>query len=294
VILHERTGKIVRHRLLRAIGLLIATVIVVYLAAVGYLYLFQRSYVFAPGGSLATPAEEGLEQTEIVSLRSADGTELTGWYREADPGLPTILYFHGNAGNISDRADRFQQIAASGFGFLAFSYRGYAGSGGLPSEATLFSDGLETFDWLAARSGAIVVHGESLGTAVATYVAAERPTQALILEAPFTAAVDIAAATYPWVPVSFLMRDPFLSREAITKVSEPVLIAHGTEDIVVPVDHGRRLFEFAREPKRLAIFEGAGHANLWDRGLWETVREFLAANGVTAHAWVRRIPSLAG
>ena len=139
---------------------------------------------------------------------------------------------------FSERAPRFKQVAESGFGVLGMSYRGYAGSGGSPSEAALFSDALEIFDWLAARSGDIVVHGESLGTASPPTLPPSAPAAALMLEAPFTAAVDIAAATYPWVPVSLLMRDPFLSRDHIRRVEEPVLILHGTADRVVPVDTG--------------------------------------------------------
>ena len=126
-----------------------------------------------------------------------------------------------------------------------------------------------------------MVYGESLGTAVATYVAAERPAQALVLEAPFTAALDIAAATYPWVPTKLLMRDPFLSRENILRVDEPVLIVHGTDDKVVPVEMGRSLFALAHEPKELAIVEGATHSDLWDRGLWPIVLGFLRSEGVT-------------
>ena len=96
---------------------------------------------------------------------------------------------------------------ASGFGLLAMSYRGYPGSGGRPSETALFSDALEIFDWLAERTSDIVIYGESLGTGIATYAASKRPARALVLEAPFTAAVDIAATQYPWVPVGLLMRD---------------------------------------------------------------------------------------
>jgi fermentation-respiration switch protein FrsA (DUF1100 family) len=269
-----------RHRLLRAALSIVAVGLAVYLAAVGYLYLFQRDYVFAPGGTLATPAEKGLASVEVVTITAADGTELTGWYDEAAPGLPTVLYFHGNAGNVSGRAPRLQQIAESRFGFLAMSYRGYPGSEGSPGEAGFFSDALEAFDWLAARTPDIVIHGESLGSAVATYVAAERPARALVLEAPFTAALDIAAATYPWVPTSLLMRDPFLSRDNILRVEEPVLILHGTEDRVIPVAHGRKLFDLAGEPKQLAIVEGATHSDLWDRGLWQAVLEFLREQDV--------------
>jgi fermentation-respiration switch protein FrsA (DUF1100 family) len=102
-----------------------------------------------------------------------------------------------------------------------------------------------------------------------------------VLEAPFTAALDIAHATYPWVPVSLLMRDPFLSREGILSVDEPLLVIHGTADKVVPVEMGRALFMLAREPKKLAIVEGGSHSDLWDRGLWPLVLGFLRTEGLT-------------
>lgn len=253
-----------------------------YLSAIGYLFAFQRDYVFKPSGTLAQPAEKGLTGVEVVSITAKDGTLLSGWYHPPRAGLPTLLYLHGNAGNISGRADRFRQVVESGLGFLAVSYRGYAGSGGAPSEAALVSDGVEEFDWLAARGGSIVIYGESLGTGVATEVASERRPSALILEAPFTAALDIAATTYPWVPVGILMRDPFISREHIKAVEAPVLIVHGTSDEMIAVDQGRRLFEFAREPKELAIIEGGGHSDLWDRGLWQIVVGFLRDQGIAS------------
>ena len=255
--------------------ILSAAVAAVYIAAVTYLYLAQRSYVFVPGGTLSDPADFRLSGVQAISLQAQDGVSLTAWYAEPRPGQPTVLYFHGNAGNLSDRAERFERILQSGFGLLAASYRGYPGSSGSPSQAGLFSDALMLFDWLAQRTDDVVLHGESLGSGVAAYVAAERAARALVLEAPYTAALDIAAETYSWVPVGWLMRDPFITREHITRVDEPVLIAQGTEDRVISVDHGRRLFGFAGEPKQLAIFEGAGHSDLWDRGLWATVLDFL-------------------
>jgi len=270
-----------RRPAIRAVALVLAVALTLYLGAVGYLYVFQRSYVFVPGGDFASPAEKGLDGVEVVTLAARDGTELTGWYAKPSPGRPTLLYFHGNAGNVSGRAKRFRQVLDSGFGLVAMSYRGYPGSGGSPSEAAFFSDSLQVFDWLAAKMPEIVVYGESLGTAVATYVASERPARALVLEAPFTAALDIAAATYPWAPTSLLMRDPFLTRENILRVEEPVLIVHGTGDTVVPVDMGRQVFALAREPKNLAIIDGAVHNDLWDHGLWPVVLGFLRTEGVS-------------
>ena len=218
--------------------------------------------------------------------------------RRRQPGKPAILYFHGNAGNISERADRFRQIVASGFGLLAVSYRGYPGSGGSPSEAALVSDGEMEFDWLEERSRSIVIHGESLGTGVATEVAAARPPRALILEAPYTAALDIAEATYPWVPVKCLMRDPFLSREYIKEVHTPLLIIHGTADQVIPVEEGKRLFALANEPKYLGHRRrGGARQSLGARPLGGRARlpqEKERRDSGRLALCVRRIPSRAG
>lgn len=265
---------------MRFVGRLVAAVVaiaaVLYLAAAGYLYVFQRDYVFKPGGTLASPAEKGLPDMQVVTIEARDRVALTGWYQPAKDGLPTVLYFHGNAGNISGRANRFAQIVASGYGVLAVSYRGYPGSGGRPSEKRLARDGRTIFDWLSQRAPVIVIHGESLGTGVAVQVAATREARALVLEAPYTAALDMARAAYPWIPTRFLMRDPFLSREYIKDVEEPVLIVHGTEDRVVPFAQGEELFKLAHEPKAMDVKTGAGHSDLWDYGLWADVLAFLA------------------
>lgn len=205
-----------------------------------------------------------------------DGTELAGWRAAPKPGLPVFLYFHGNAGNLSGRADRFRKVVGAGFGLAVFSYRGFAGSGGAPGEAEIFSDALEIFDWLAGQGAPVILYGESLGTGVATYVAAERQAAALILEAPYTALTAIAAETYPYVPVERLMRDQFRSLDRIVTVTEPLLIVHGTADAVVPFRYGRALFAAANEPKRFVPIEGAVHNNLWDNGLWPAVVQFLA------------------
>jgi uncharacterized protein len=286
----------VRRGAARTIAAAAGLLLVAYLCALAYLYAFQRGYVFHPGGTLEAPGAAGLAGVEAVELVASDGTTLTAWYAPAAPGRPTLLYFHGNAGNVSDRADRFRQVRDSGFGLLAPSYRGYPGSGGSPSEAALAADALLAFDWLSERSSTIVVHGESLGTGIAASVAAQRPAAAVVLEAPYTAAVDMAAAAYPWVPVGLLMHDQFLSREHVKRIDEPLLIVHGTADTVIPVDHARRLFDLAGEPKELAIFEGARHDDLWEQGLWRTVLGFLAEHRVVdqPEAAVRRIPSLAG
>jgi len=269
---------------MRAALLALAALALLYVGAVGFLYLVQRSLVFLPIGVAGEPDPRRLPGVEAVTIAMADGTPLTVWARAPEAGRPTILYFHGNAGTLSIRTPRFAEIAASGFGLLAPAYRGYSGSGGTPSEEALIRDALALFDRLrACVEGPIVLHGESLGTSVATAVAAEREAAALILEAPFTAALDLAAAQYPWVPVGLLMRDPFLTRERLPRVSAPVLIVHGTEDGIVPVEHGRRLAALHPGAEMIAV-EGGRHSDLWERGLWDAALAFLEKRGIAARA----------
>ncbi|MBO6890602.1 MAG: alpha/beta fold hydrolase [Roseibium sp.] len=268
----------IRKKVTRLVGGLIVGFAVAYTIAAGYMYLNQRSFIFVPSGELATPLEKGLENVSVENVQMADGTSVVVWSAEAvEPGAPTVLYFHGNSGNLSTRWKRFKQILDSGYGLYAPGYRGYAGSEGSPSEAALVADALEHFDRLADSGAEIIVHGESLGSGVATAVAAQRADAGLlVLEAPYTALVDMASAQYPWLPVDFLMKDKMLTRERLPSVTAPVLILHGTEDWVIPVEHGRRLFEIANDPKELVIVEGIGHSDLWKNGLWTAVQDLWA------------------
>ncbi|HUL89243.1 MAG TPA: alpha/beta hydrolase, partial [Pseudolabrys sp.] len=189
-----------------------------------------------------------------------------------------VVYFQGNAGALNLRAVRFKWLIADGTGLVALSYRGYGGSSGKPSEAGLISDALAAYDFAAARYPAkrIVLWGESLGTAVATALATKREVGALILDAPFTSAVDVGAAAYPFAPVRWFMKDTFHSDERIVRVDAPLLMLHGEQDRVVPIAFGERLFNLAREPKRMVRFPLGGHVDLDDHGAAEEVKAFLS------------------
>jgi len=252
-----------------------------YSAAAGYMYLNQRSFVFKPSDALDTPADKGLDQITIETAAMADGTEVLVW--TAAPtleGAPTVLYFHGNAGNVSRRHKRFREVLESGFGLYAPSYRGYPGSAGGPSEAGFIADALEHFDRLEKAGSKIVVHGESLGTGVATAVGLERSPLAVVLEAPYTALSDMARAQYPWLPVDLLMKDPFVTRDRLPEIGDPVLIVHGRKDRVIPFEHGKFLYDVANAPKHFVDYPDATHSNLWPSGLWSEVLKFLDREGL--------------
>jgi fermentation-respiration switch protein FrsA (DUF1100 family) len=166
-------------------------------------------------------------------------------------------------------------MSADGFGVLAFDYRGFPMSPGEITEENVLADSLAAFDWVASQGAPIVLWGRSLGSGPATYVASKRDADALVLETPFTAAVDVAVERYPIFPIASLMKDSFLSREWIGDVSEPVFVGHGTEDRVIPVHHGRDLFGLANDGKELWIVEGGDHGSLWEDGIWGKVRGFI-------------------
>jgi fermentation-respiration switch protein FrsA (DUF1100 family) len=191
-----------------------------------------------------------------------------------------FLFFDGNGGRPEGSESRWERIAEHGAGFLAVYYRGYSGSTGSPSEAGLRHDARAGYDWLIARGYQprdIVIHGFSLGSSVATQLAAEKPARALILEAPMTGIDDIARAHGAGAFAS-LMRDSFRSREHIGRVHMPVLIVHGDADSVIPFANGERMYELANEPKLFVRIANSDHATLVRDGLYDHVWAFLDAH----------------
>lgn len=242
-----------------------------YLAVLLYMYLQQRSLQYFPANAALSPQAAGLSGVSEERVRTPDGETIVLWYAEARPGLPTILFFHGNAGEISGRAERMAFYQSQGFGALFVSYRGYGGSTGAISEEGFMTDALVSHEFLLGRgvpAEMIAVVGESLGTGVAVQLAAQRTVGALALEAPFSAAVDVAADVYPWLPVRWLMKDQFISRDFIQNVNVPLLIQHGDADTVIPVRQGQLLHDLANEPKEIAILPGAGHDMIGTAGVW--------------------------
>jgi fermentation-respiration switch protein FrsA (DUF1100 family) len=252
----------------------------VYLGGLAALFLLQRSFLFPiPPVGRTAPGAAGFPEAEEHVLTTSDGERVILWHVPARPGHPVVLYFHGNGDFLAGFFGRFRELIADGTGIVAVSYRGYAGSGGSPSEQGLLRDAAAAYGFATERYGAerIVAWGFSLGTGVAVALAAEQPVGRLILEAPFTSIVDVAAPLFWYMPVRWLMRDPFRSDERIARVRVPLLVMHGTNDPVIPIRLGERLFALAHEPKRFIAFPGGGHENLGDFGAIETARQFIGA-----------------
>lgn len=255
-------------------------VLLAYGAICGLLYAFQRSLVYMPDRRVAVPADAGLSDFRVVTVTTADGLGIDGWFAPPrDPALPTIVLFHGNAGHAGYRADKARAFQQSGHGVFLAGYRGYGGNPGTPTEQGLHADARAALDWLVGQgiSGQrLVLYGESLGTGVATTMATERKAAALVLEAPFTSLADAAASHYPVFPVRALLKDRFDSLSRIGNVNAPLLVVHGEKDRVVPTRLGKALFARAPEPKTAVWLPGAGHNDLMAHGLAEQVLHFLA------------------
>ncbi|MCM3902089.1 MAG: alpha/beta hydrolase [Pyrinomonadaceae bacterium] len=247
---------------------------------------FEHAITFHP---LRYDDRTGWQQptsAQDVWLKTTDGVRLHGWLFETRerPALATIIYFHGNGGNISSVGWVGESLASRGFDVLLIDYRGYGQSEGeVDGETGLYADADASYEYITktrgVRSSSVVLYGQSLGTAVAVDLASRHQSAALILESGFSSASDLASAVLPILPrhLHFLARNRFDSKRKLSSIKCPVLISHGDPDLIIPTEHGRLLFAAANEPKKLLIFPGAGHnvfGSLGD-GYLDQVADFL-------------------
>lgn len=244
----------------RMLKILFTGLALAYLVPLLLLYLFQDRLAHLPGRDLvATPERSGLAY-EDVALESADGLQLHGWWLPHETPRGTLLFLHGNAGNISHRLDSLEIFHELGLEVLIIDYRGYGRSEGRPSELGLKQDARAALDHLLAERGRdadqVVVFGRSLGGALAAELAAERQLAAVIVESAFTSVPDLAAELYPVYPVRWLARLEYDTRAALAESRTPVLVIHSPEDEIIPFAHGERLYQAAPEPSSFLELRG--------------------------------------
>lgn len=261
----------------------VGVIIGLYVVLIAAMYLGQRKLLYHPDNTIGAPATHGIAEVVPIRLTSKDGNAVSSWFRAAGTNKPIIVYFHGNAGHIGDRASKVRSYLDAGYGILLVGYRGYGGNPGQPTEKGLYDDAATALEFLE-RTGITpdhwVIYGESLGTAIAvemaTRYATSSPVAAVVLEAPFTSMVDAAKSHYPYVPVDMLLRDRYDSISKITKIGSPLLVVHGDADKTVPQKLGKRLFDAAVEPKEAKWIAQAGHNNLYDFDVDMDVLDFIS------------------
>lgn len=243
----------------------------------------ENSFIFLPSSQLvASPANAGLRY-EDVTLTTNDGTQINGWFVPSPGAKSTILWFHGNAGNISHRVHNIhalhEHVPAHIF---IIDYRGYGRSGGNVSEQGTYEDAQTALAYLHTRKDVdpnnIIVFGRSLGAAVAVDLATHQHTRALILESPFSSIKAMAKTILPFVPIGPFLSTRYDNLAKIRNLRTPLLILHGELDEVVPYEQGRELFAAAPEPKTFYTIAGAGHNNTYLVGgdaYFETLARFI-------------------
>ena len=237
-------------------------------AFVGLPAAMEERFLYFPSRTYdALPGDEGLRATDIAPV-TGDGVSLAGWWIHGAGEIP-LLYFHGNAGNVSHRLERSRLLVEHlGIDVVLVDYRGYGRSGGRPSEAGLYADGEAVLAAAAARgfpSERMVLFGESLGAAVAVELALRHRFRAVVLETPFLSVPAMAKAHYPYVP-RFLLRTRFDNESKIGRISAPKLIIAAERDEIVPRGHAERLYELARPPRELFVIRGARHNDTYRVG----------------------------
>ena len=216
---------------------------------------FQRQMIFpGPAGisvALLNDVAAQLGATEL-QIATGDGETLYGWHRTAigSGSRRVVLYFHGNASSLVAQLELQNLLLGAGWDFVGIHYRGYPGSTGVPSEAGLHKDANAAWTWVTSELGLppkqVAIHGRSLGGAVAVQLAAIVDPGALVMESTFTSLVELAKEHYRWLPIGSLLAHRFMSRDFASRVSCPVLVAHGSADRIVDVHHGRELARLFR------------------------------------------------
>jgi fermentation-respiration switch protein FrsA (DUF1100 family) len=236
----------------------ITAAVLVLLSAI--LYIFQPNFVYFPSAPLVTTPKLIALDYEDVAIKTKDGIRLHGWYLPHEAPRATLLFLHGNGGNISHRLDSLAIFHALGLSVLIIDYRGYGQSEGTTSEQGTYLDAEAAWNYLInvkqLTGNNIIIFGRSMGGAVATWLASQQNPRAIILESTFTSVTDMGKHYYPFLPATLLTRIKYDSLGRIASIDQPILFIHSPSDEIVPYALGRTLFNAATEPKEFMVIRG--------------------------------------
>lgn len=263
---------------------IIASILAGYLLVLLVVFMMQSKLFYYPKKDIwATPEDVGL-QYENVIFNTEDNISLNGWFVPSEQAELTVLFFHGNAGNISDRLQTIQMLNELDLNVFIFDYRGYGQSEGYPTEQGTYKDGLAAWNYLTAKRGiadsSIVIMGRSLGGSIASWLSARQHPAAAVIESTFTSAADIGSDLYPWLPVRWMIKYEYNTIGYLKQIDSPLFMAHSRGDQIVPFHHGQKLFEAANEPKVFVELVGLHSSGYLETGekYREGLQQFLAKN----------------
>ena len=249
-----------------------------YLATLTFTYIFQRSLLYHPNENNYS-GDKLFASTKIVKIKTKENIELLGWFHEKDiKKYKTILFFHGNTGSLENRIHKLNHYKNMNINFLIISWRGFSQNKGKPTENGLYEDAASSIRWLKSKEITeedIIIYGESLGTAVAVDIAQNKNFAGIILESPFTSMIDVGKEKYPFLPVSFLLKDKYESDKKIKNIKSPILIMHGRVDKIVPFYMGEKMYELANKPKYYYFTDYDDHMMEYNGKLVKSLSNFI-------------------
>ena len=253
-------------------------IIIIYTSVLIVLFIFQRNLMYHPNENNYFGDKLEVE-IEKVKITTSDNLNLLGWFHNKDlKKFKTIVYFHGNAGNLENRIYKLNHFKNMDVNFLIIAWRGFSGNNGKPSEKGLYEDGKSTIEFLknlGVNEKDIIIYGESLGTGIATEIAQNDKFAGLILETPFTSMVAAAKNFYPYIPVGLLLKDKYKNDKKIKNINIPLLVMHGEADQIVPFWMGKKIYEIANQPKYSHFTKYDDHMMEFDENLVLAINAFI-------------------
>ncbi len=250
-------------------------IILIYFVITIFLYFYQRNLLYHPNFNSKTSNKLN-HKIEKISIKS-DNT-LVAWYHKKNENFKTLVFFHGNAGNLSNRIYKLNELSKMNLNYLIFAYRGFNGNKGKPTEEGLYKDAENVIKWLKSKNileNQIVLYGESLGTAISVNVAQYKEFAGIILEAPFTSMLEMGQKYYPIFPVKYLLKDKFETIKKIKNLRSPILIMHGKKDKIVPFEMGQKIYNLSNNPKFNYFNDYDDHMMEYNLDLVNSINSFI-------------------
>ena len=256
----------------------VSSIIIAYIVVIIFVYFYQRNLLYHPSENNYQNDTIQFNYEEIF-IKVNDEIKLKSWIINKDlKNFKTLVFFHGNAGDLSNRIYKLNELDKLNINILLISWRGFSGNEGYPTEKNLYEDAEAAIKWLNKKkvsNSQIILYGESLGTGVAVEIASKNNFNSIILESPFTSIENSAKIYYPYLPVSFLLKDRYDSISKIKKINSPILIMHGRKDDIVPFFMGKKLFEKANSPKDSYFTDIDDHMMEFNSQLLNKIKDFI-------------------
>ena len=263
---------------MKYIYLTLSSLIIAYIVLIIFIYFYQRNLLYHPSENNYQNDKIQFNYDEIF-ITVDEEIQLKSWIIKKDfKKFKTLVIFHGNAGHLSNRIYKLNELYKLDINILLISWRGFSGNKGSPTENNLYKDAKAAIKWLneeGVSNNQIILYGESLGSGVAVELGKENNFNSIILESPFTSIENSAKIYYPYLPVRLILKDRYDSISKIKMINIPILIMHGEKDDVVPFSMGKELFEKANSPKQSYFTPEDDHMMEFNSSLLKNIKDFI-------------------